>query len=362
MGEGIAVAFPRRGWLLVDSCRTAGPPREAVSLAQIWARWRTDPTDFVHAIVLTHPHEDHAEGFADLVQTVMPRWIGVAATPPPSKSLLDEFRQRSREIENGTRPPEEIRLSKHVRSALLAIADWQEVHPSHLLALHDGAKLPIARPRVVVRAPDSGLFREFLQSLGPALARRANDWSTVLELTHGKTRIVLGSDLPTTCGGQPVATGWDLVLTRHPHLGGHSGLKLPHHGSGEAWHDLLMTASTARRRAWWVTPKNASRLPRSDHARGLPALLARESSILLTALPASKAAQANWVHPAVVSVARMQSLTASMARKGSFLEGAEEIHPGSAIGPLDAVWATAFDAEGTIRGLWRGPAAVEVIA
>lgn len=365
MGEGIAVAFPGRGWLLIDSCRTkGGRARESVPLEQVWVRWRGGPDDDVRALIFTHPHEDHAEGFPELVEVCDPQWIGVTGTRPPTRTLLSEYQRLRSEIGAGKLPTDRRIIAQQVESALQAIATWHGEHPHNLVPLFDGATLPI-RPRgVTVRAPDSDLVEAFFgrSDLDKALRVAANELSAVLEICFGRTRVVLASDLPTTRNGADVATGWNLVMGRHPDLGHQAGLKIPHHGSHEAMHPGLMSDGGASRRAWWVTPKNASGLPRCEGPEGLCELLSKECSILLTSMPASRRVQAARSGLGRIAIADLAPAVTLQRARRSFLEGAEDIRPGTAVGPLDAIWATAFDNRATVRGIWRGAAAVEVVA
>jgi hypothetical protein len=43
-----------------------------------------------------------------------------------------------------------------------------------------------------------------------------------------------------------------------------------------------------------------------------------------------------------------------------FLDAGVDIRPGTACGPLDAVWCFAVDDSGALRGQWRGAAGLEV--
>jgi hypothetical protein len=90
---------------------------------------------------------------------------------------------------------------------------------------------------------------------------RANHLSTVVEVVFGATRLVLGGDLPTLESNSTtrVPAGWDLVMDRHPSLGAHHGLKLPHHGSAEAHHESLHRPRQAQQnRAWDPITNNLS--------------------------------------------------------------------------------------------------------
>lgn len=359
-GEGIAIALPEQGWLLVDGC-TAGDGR--FPLEVILEHWRAHADDPVQAMVLTHPHQDHVEGIAELIEALKPEWVAVTAGDSPGKTLLQVASTLTR-----ARPGENTQtqlLAKKVVAALAAIEGWEEAHPGRLLGLLDGQPLLTrADVQVKARAPDQTGLESFLRSKG--LARRlqndANHVSLVLELSFGALRLVLTGDLPylKSKGRRLVPTGWQAVSARHPHLGDHHGLKVPHHGSPEAMHPGWMTARGGHSRAWLVTPFNSSDLPHLTRLEGLPTLLNHEPEVLLTAIPASKYVQAAQPAGGFVRLAQLVDRQAGQKAGGSFLSGGTVINSGSAVGALDPVWCVAFDQTGAIQGRWHGRAALAV--
>ncbi len=356
-GEGIAVALPGSGWVLVDGC-TTGRAGDGLPLLEIVTRWRASEDEPVLAMVLTHPHQDHAGGFAELVEELDPQAIGLAggdllgagkAVFEPAKAASDRRRVGA------------------VYAAIMAIDRWREDHPGKLLALHQGAALPVGSSpaSVVARAPEAQLLARFLSDPGAGrrLKQEANHISIVLEIEHGTARIVLTGDLPRYRAGTlaAVPSGWDQVLAVRAELGGHTALKVPHHGSAEALHPDLMPAATAER-AWIVTPYNSSRLPRVAEMNGLPRLLGWQPSILMTGVPASKALQAEEPAPGLVRIAQLVSRVSSQPVGEPFLDtGGVELTPGDAGEPLDPIWAVAVDRAGALVGKWRGRSALEVV-
>ncbi|WP_428263161.1 MBL fold metallo-hydrolase [Haliangium sp.] len=358
VGEAIAVALPERGWLAFDGCRTGARfPLEA-----ILKRWRRGVDDPLYAYLLTHPHSDHAAGVPQLIDTYSPQYIGVAATDPPSVSLLFEAAELGKRV----RATVEALDADDVRAAVLAIERWHEEHPDGLLRLHDGVSIPLPGGDVsaLVRAPAPKGLATFLakRRLGPWLRRHANHISVVVEIGYGDARVVLGGDLPRYPAGgkqRPVPTGWNQVLKSHPHLGTHNLLKVPHHGSRKAQHPGLMTAS-ADERAWCVTPYNRSRLPRLARGDGLALLLDAQPSICLTAVPASKSVQAPVPHPGHIHLSQLRTRIEVQRTGDPFLDRGIDIRP-AACGPLDAVWCFAVDRGGALCGAWRGDVGLEVM-
>ena len=176
-----------------------------------------------------------------------------------------------------------------------------------------------------------------------------------MELVFGATRIVLGSDLPAIdARGTLLGAGWHGVLTRHPHLGDHHALKVPHHGSPAAFHAGLMTSGSGR--PWWISPFNRGRrLPPID-PDGLPRLVALNGEVSLTATPRTRAAQPIHADPGTVPLAELASLFASPDPLGS---GAFSVTPPD-VQPLEPIWCGAFDDQGALRGTWRGNRAFRV--
>ncbi|ATB44478.1 MBL fold metallo-hydrolase [Corallococcus macrosporus] len=303
-GEGLAVALPERGWLLVDGCSTADG---RFPLEEVLRRWRGPADDPLHAMVLTHPHEDHVEGFAELLEELNPENVAVAAAAAPGKTLLDVARELIRGVDEAA--PERL-LSRKVVAAMRAVDTWEDRNPGRLMGLSDGMSLPLkGRASVEARAPDAEGIKAFLDAKGLAsrLRKQANHLSLLLEVRFGTLCLVLAGDLPflNARGGTPVPTGWETASRRHSHLGSHHGLKVPHHGSTEAMHPGWMTPRGTDSRAWLVTPYNSSKLPRLTRLEGLPRLLEHEPEVLLTAIPASKRVQAEQQVHGRISIAQL---------------------------------------------------------
>lgn len=357
-GEGIAVALPGAGWLLVDGCTTSGTDRDGLPLLEIVTRWRMMQDDPVVAMVLTHPHEDHAGGFAELVEALKPHAIALAG------GLLDA----AKSLRAPARSASDQRKVGAVVSALGAIQRWQEEHPGQFIALEQGKTLavPGTSATVVARAPERDLLAQFLAEPGveQRLRKEANHISVVLEVMYGSTRLALTGDLPRYRSDKKtiVPSGWDQVLGVRPELGDHHALKIPHHASAAAAHPNLMPTNSGTERAWLVTPYNSSKLPRVADMDGLPHLLTLHPSILLTGLSASKEVQAVQAEPGVVRLDQLVSRYALQPLGEPFLDsGGIELTPGDACEPLDPVWAVALDAMGRVVNHWRGRAALEVV-
>lgn len=356
VGECIAVALPDRGWLLVDGCKTS----EQYPLESIYSKYRRAEDDAVRALVLTHPHQDHAYGIAELIERSRPALIGVTGVDA-RETIVHAFealsKRRDRRV---TSSDNKVGIVGQAVQAILGSG-------APLVGLHAGVRLPLGSSPVAatIQAPEKTPLSGFLDRLTrkPDLVDAANEVSTVIELELGKARIVLGGDLPrfypsTT---QLVPTGWDEVLRRRGQLGAHQGLKLPHHGSREAFDDRLNPQAADARRVWWVTPYNSAGLPDIADLQGLPRLLKQEPSVHLTALPASRRRQRAVVDPGVVRLDQLEPRTAGTRSGVRFADEAVCLAPEAEPQPLEPVWAAAFDRQGEIRGRWRGAVAVELM-
>ena len=86
-------------------------------------------------MVLTHAREDHSAGFAEIVNAVEPRRIGIAGLETPAPSLIDMV---------AAGPPEttltELRKREAV-AACLAMQSWEQSHARVVDRLCDGKAL-----------------------------------------------------------------------------------------------------------------------------------------------------------------------------------------------------------------------------
>ena len=362
-GEGLAVALPHRGWLVVDGCRAGDG---SLPLERILNRW-LDAGDPIEALLLTHPHDDHVAGIPRVIEAYDPARIALVASDPPSASLLLEVIARYKRA----RTTAERMDADAVLAAVSAIQTWASKPDNALLPVTDGIAIEVDAPVALrICAPVRSAMTRFLREPGreSRILARANEMSAVVEIEFGQTRVVLGGDLPRYRSGRrgrrvtTVPTGWDTVMRAHDRLGAHHGLKVPHHASRDAHHPGLM----ARRagggpRTWWVTPHNSSRLPRLAEGEGMDELLAHEPEILLTALPAALRVQAGHPPPGRVRREQLVRRLDLQPTGDPFLDEAIEITPGSAVAALDSVWCIAFDDRGHVAGRWRGIAALEVV-
>ncbi|MBI4700698.1 MAG: hypothetical protein HY744_05965 [Deltaproteobacteria bacterium] len=360
-GEGLALALPERGWVLVDGCRCERRGRpDRYPLERIVADF--GPSDPVLLMIWTHPHQDHVHGVAELIEALRPERVAITGAGKPQRSIADEVDCFDRLRRQGRDGAQALR-SANVVTALRAIQTWAETRPGHLLPLCDGTRLldlETTRLTLDVQAPHPTVLESWSEQglLARHMVERANWLSAVLEVRFAATTVVLGGDLPVREGGQDVPTGWRRVMEQHPELTYHVGLKIPHHGSRDALHPDLV-APFGRPRAWCLTPFNSAGLPRTDDDDGLDLLLEAESPIMLTALSLSRKLQAAHAEGRVTP-REIDLGTRALRSGGTFLDGDTLWRSATALDPLDPVWCVAFDDAGHIVDRWRGRAALEV--
>lgn len=223
-GEGLALALPGSGWVLIDSCHVSegGPrPQEA-----ILARFQGDD-DPVLSLILTHPHKDHVLGFADLVRAASPEEIGVTGNPPPEPNLLAAV---ERELTTSARRTSEAHFAKAIHLAVEAIRSWELKTARKVRHMREHEAIKAGnRVAILCIAPDEEGLRDLMAEAGAAaLPRKANHLSLVFEIMFGGTRLLVTSDLPrveSTKQQPEVPTGWTSVMKRHPRISVHHGIR-----------------------------------------------------------------------------------------------------------------------------------------
>jgi len=351
-GEALAVRLPGIGWLLVDCCRTMLAGRTLVLPQQ--ALVTRFPAPIVGAL-LTHPHEDHVDGFADLVNALPPDRVMVSGCEQPEPHLLDAVEARIAAAAS-TR---DRTVAQQVKAAAIAIRQWEARQGKKVTAVNAATTLWAPPVSVAGRAPDPTLARPLLKS--GDLAARANELSAVLEIVWGGTRLVLGGDLPTVKTDKkqpiPIPTGWGLVMQQSPQLGNHTGLKVPHHASWAAMHHALTPPAALPGRAWVVTPlhKGSNHLPSLDAGDGLDLLLQNEPIVMLTREPRVALGPGTW------GLAALRAAVPALATGIPVVNRGKVLAPAVPIAPLDAVWGVAFDDAGHVTARYRGAAAVDIV-
>lgn len=249
-GEAIAVRTPGGNWLAVDSCRDQGrtPTRDLI------------PDGRLSYAVLTHPHEDHAKGFADIVRDGVHDKIGCAS---PRVKRVDKWEDTDDDIERSRK--------SYVDKAIRTIANTWEESPDKEWNMRRGDVEHVDGVRVTVLHPDDASVEQVPDD--------PNLLSTPLVIEWEGNRILLGAEIPTNV--------WDDLPEAFSQLADHDVLKIPHHGSKRNVSLRFADASEAQReRNWILTPwKRGPGLPQYHNESGLSWLLKKNGKVYATWLP-----------------------------------------------------------------------------
>jgi hypothetical protein len=263
MGELILVRVPPDAWMVVDGCGAGETDYAVATLKHYSAHPRI--------IVLTHPHNDHSRGLAQVIEEATPRgreetWPRIGMVLPPGNSIAG--------LSAGF-------IARATLQTIAAIESrWRtspacrwDVNVGDLELLGD-ATLRVLSPRADVRARQLERWR----------ARQPFDRnviSTALLLSWRGRRVLLGSDLVETPG-----SGWSHGLMLDPELGDHDLLKVPHHGSDEALHDdVLQPRGRVPSPLRVIAPYSPSWLPRFSPGEGAHRVVSHGGTSYLTGLP-----------------------------------------------------------------------------
>ncbi|GAA3904713.1 hypothetical protein GCM10022228_13650 [Halomonas cibimaris] len=327
-GESIVLRTPETGWVVVDGCRLPGAGEgqsPAVKLLQQHeAQWS--------AVVLTHPHLDHASGLDDVLAHGGNGPIGCYPHPlglPQSGNTADD--------------PEAAYRAGSVEQVLAAIHDCWEQNPETRWEIKRDTSRTVGPLRLTALHPDSNAVRQ------AEVSGNRNRLSTVLLAEWKNCRLLLGADAE--------ATDWASIAEEYPDLAAHTALKYPHHGSAGAWHAAYATENDGAA-TWLMTPYNRGhKLPRFEDGQGLHRALMAHAPIHLTGLPARHDLQRRTPF----------ETTRQALRDGHAPQAATKSLPGGfnmTIKPqataFEGFVAAGFDADGNLIDLQRGAGAVTI--
>lgn len=225
-GESVVLHVGNDAWVVVDSCVDAdGAPRALRYLENIGL----DPARSVALIVATHWHDDHIRGMARLVAD-----CDSAAFCCASALCREEFFSFVGALE-GRRFPGSgfgVREIYDVFSQLPSKPRRKYALANRLVFSRHGCE-------IYSLSPDDSIFEGFLKSIsgllpdtGEAKTRipslSPNAVAVALWITAGDVAVLLGADLEKR--------GWISILQSEERPAGRaSAIKVPHHGSQNAW-------------------------------------------------------------------------------------------------------------------------------
>lgn len=259
-GESIAVRVPPGEWLVVDSLRHVDRTMDAnpaIALLEMHGAQAS-------AVVLTHPHADHAHGFARLL---------VHRRPGAPVGCLTSYIEPPAAWE---RSPDAARVlaGATVEAAVSAVVDAWERDPASRWDLVSGEERPVGEANVAVLHPAAVLADHW-----PARSD-LNQLSSPLHLTWKGLSLVLGADLPWP--------QWELLsrTSAIAELAQAHALKASHHGSRNAQHAVVIGQPPPVDRHCVVTPWNRGRkLPRYEDNEGVDVLLRCIHEVVVTTAP-----------------------------------------------------------------------------
>lgn len=319
-GESVLVRCPPGVWLAVDSLRRQDPATDLNPAVEALELFDGD----LEAVVLTHPHEDHARGFVQLLER---------RQPGGPVGCLPGFLRRARAARTN-QDAVAVLDDSSVTAALNRIDHIWRSEPTSRWPLLTGSSKDLGQARCEVLSPPR---------IPDRLPRDLNRLSSPLLVEWEECRLVLGADLPrgrwNTVARLPVASK----------VGTNSGLKVAHHGSRGAQHPVAIGRPPPGDRICVTTPFNKGRsLPSYADGHGIDQLLAANRRVRVTTV----ASQARGVETPRASMTPQQEAFGALTLE-------YEQTPGP---PLGSWVAAAFDAAGAMVDVWLGDAAGVVVA
>ena len=269
VGECALVHLGQGSWMVVDSCVDADT-RNPIALDYL-ARIGVDPAIAIHRIVVTHWHDDHTRGIAQVYAAA------------PHTELVCSAALRTVEFKqalgaSGTFPGDSgIDEMRCLFGELVTRSDDRHESIGPTWAMANMCLYRRGESTVHALSPSSSTFNRTLHEIGAlipqknapkrrAVSNRPNEVSVVLWIECGTVRALLGGDLER---GRDAQSGWQAIVSSTDRPPGKAQIiKVPHHGADNAddpriWSELLEMQPLAT-----LTPFRRRGLPqKSDLAR-----------------------------------------------------------------------------------------------
>lgn len=264
-GESLLIRTPEGRWIAVDST-TRQRKRRAVNptLAALDA-YEAE----LDVVLLTHPHEDHVKGLRDLIERC--RTNAIVATVEPLMRVPSSYAVAT-EADDAAALTGGASIAAHI-----AIQQaWASGHRKWTVTA--GSTIDVGGCKLEVLVPDADVLSEFAKGANFDL----NDLSAAVRVTWAQ-----GGDL--VLGADATAIAWEDVRKRiePADLLACRPVKVPHHGSENAIHQLLINEHKSdSNRPLVVTPwTSGAGLPRFEPGRGVDRLLRSADALHLTSVP-----------------------------------------------------------------------------
>ncbi len=272
-GECVVVHLGDSQWIVVDSCidKTTGKPAAIQYLDSIGQR----PSEVVRLILVTHWHDDHIRGLAQIVEECPNAKFCMSSAMGAEEflavvSAYDVLRFSN--CTSGVREIHEVIKLRSNNSATVTHAAPNRLAykttASHGLSCEVWTLSPADAQISKFHEEIGGLIPEVGRTMQRCVPQRPNHLATVAWINVGATAILLGSDLEETKDNR---TGWSVIVESNERpLGKAEIFKVPHHGSENAHNEDVWTEMLGDKPYSILTPYRRSNLPRpSDIERVL---------------------------------------------------------------------------------------------
>lgn len=261
-GECVVAHLGQNEWMIVDSCTATGQ-KEPAALAYL--KMLDVPCEQVKVVVVTHFHDDHIRGICEVVKACTEAEVFVSGALTKEESvafalahalgdvLADRLKPSTHEIINLIKQLEESGRTP------IRVMDSTVVYRNGTTAVHalSPSSEAVNQSSLDFASELAGVtkgFRKLANKLNPNLCAIA------LHLCNGADTVLLGSDLEVS--GNDLL-GWEAVLKnkRKPTTVAQL-FKVPHHGSSNGHHDLVVSSMLIEKPISIITTMNTHSLPR----------------------------------------------------------------------------------------------------
>jgi hypothetical protein len=269
VGECCLLHLGAGKWFVVDSCTDLdGHPVALTYLNQLGV----DVADAVCGILVTHWHDDHIAGVAELLEAAPNATFHCPAAFGSEELLQLVVLQRGARVEESGGIDELDRVFSILKARKPKYHRKIGLGPNLVKAneqvfFHVVEDTPIGLKALSPSSEDihrahqafAQMLPRFKDAKRRAVAFHPNDASIVLRLTVGKRALLLGGDREVTSNAH---TGWSVILDSEvgPRQAAF-GYKIPHHGSKNADRDEIWTQLLLRNPISFLAPYRPSGLP-----------------------------------------------------------------------------------------------------
>jgi len=276
VGECVVVHLGNNEWMVIDSCRSGkqGPP-VAIDYLQ---KLGVSPYKQIKVITISHWHDDHVSGMADLVQACPDATVCLSAALQKEEFSRTAFLfgESSGVVDIAYRDTSGLRELARVFETLCIRRENKT--KNYVNWLKQGT-LVLDNDRISVKAfsPSDEIlgqaFMELKQYYDPGIkyrrvvpAPRQNNYSVVLHVKMGQREVLLGADLEEK---NNLYCGWSAILNANNCRSQAQLFKVPHHGSETGYHPEVFDKLLRTDLVGIMTRFDRSKLPRDEDIQRL---------------------------------------------------------------------------------------------